>query len=157
MYILKKLYTTSFNYKGYRCNIFGIPMMSEYSKRSISTTMSRLKRQGFITGSDGFWQITESGKKYFKNKTKHLKKFESPFDKDVSKNLLITFDIPEHRKMERDWFRYHLKKFGYELIQRSVWVGPSPLPKDFIDYLKEIQLEECIETFKLSRPHVFKN
>lgn len=37
------------------------------------------------------------------------------------------------------------------MIQRSVWVGPSPLPKEFLDYVKEIKLEDKFKTFKLSK------
>ncbi len=42
------------------------------------------------------------------------------------------------------------------MIQRSVWVGPSPLPKDFLDYLKEIKLGDNLKMFKLSKGY-FKN
>lgn len=62
------------------------------------------------------------------------------------------FDIPEEKKAEREWFRFHLKRFGFEMIQRSVWVGPAPLPKEFLVYLEEIDLKSCIKTFKLAKP-----
>ena len=63
------------------------------------------------------------------------------------------FDVPTERKGEREWFRWHLKKFGYIMIQQSVWVGPSPLPKEFNDYVKSIKLDRCIKTFKLAKPY----
>ena len=37
------------------------------------------------------------------------------------------------------------------MIQRSVWVGPSPLPKEFMEYLKSIGLKDTIKTFKLEK------
>jgi DNA-binding transcriptional regulator PaaX len=83
--------------------------------------------------------------------------FPSPFQKDAPKNLIVLYDIPEIRKKERDWFRRHLIKFGYRMIQRSVWAGPSPLPKDFLDYLKEIRIEDNFKTFKLAKPYDGKN
>ena len=64
------------------------------------------------------------------------------------------FDVPVEKKAERDWFRWHLKKFGYIMVQHSVWVGPSPLPKEFKEYLEEIKLNKCIKTFKLAKPYV---
>ena len=79
--------------------------------------------------------------------------FVSPFSKKSPKNLLVMFDIPEVKKAEREWFRFHLRQFGYKMIQKSVWVGPSPLPKDFLDYIKDIKLKECIKTFKLAKPY----
>lgn len=37
------------------------------------------------------------------------------------------------------------------MIQRSVWVGPSPLSQDFLDYLGEIKLGDDFKKFKLSK------
>src|SRR3989344_2562284 len=55
------------------------------------------------------------------------------------------------KKKERDWFRRQLKNFDYTMIQRSVWVGPSPLPKEFLDYVKAIGLRDHLKTFKLAK------
>ena len=67
------------------------------------------------------------------------------------------FDVPEPKKAEREWLRWHLKKFNYIMIQKSVWVGPSPLPKEFLDYIKEIDLKENLKTFKLTRGYNLKD
>ena len=83
----------------------------------------------------------------------YLDSFSSPFQKDSAKNLIVMYDIPSGQKKERDWFRRHLIKFGYIMIQKSVWVGPSPLPKDFLDYLKEIKIGDNFKTFKLAKPY----
>ena len=66
------------------------------------------------------------------------------------------FDILETRKAEREWFRWHLKKFNYVMIQKSVWVGPSPLPKEFMDYIEKIKLKSAIKTFKLAKAYNLK-
>ena len=58
-----------------------------------------------------------------------------------------------YRKKERDWFRRHLVRFGYIMIQKSVWVGPSPLPKDFLEYLNKIKIGDDFKTFKLARAY----
>ena len=97
--------------------------------------------------------ITINGKKYLKKKEDSLKSFSKLPIKDSSKNLLVMFDVPVAQKAEREWLRFHLKKFGYIMIQKSVWVGPSPLPTDFLLYLKEIKLKNYIKTFKLTNPY----
>ena len=79
--------------------------------------------------------------------------FLSNLDENSPKNLIVIYDIPEEKKKERDWFRRHLKKFNYIMIQRSVWVGPSPLPKDFLDYVKSINLLDQLKTFKLAKSY----
>lgn len=63
------------------------------------------------------------------------------------------YDFPHNQNVARDWFRRHLVKFGYVMIQKSVWVGPSPLPKIFLAYLKQIKIENNFKTFKLAKPY----
>lgn len=114
-----------------RVNAFGLPIFSQGRK-------SRAK--------------IENRKKSFYYTT-----FVSPFSENSPKNLIIMYDIPHLQKKERDWFRRQLIKFGYIMIQKSVWVGPSPLPKDFLDYLKEIKIGDDFKTFKLAKPYTRKS
>jgi DNA-binding transcriptional regulator PaaX len=104
-----------------------------------------------------------SGKKIKRLKTKnrkrnfYLQSFSREVKKNESKNLLIIYDIPEALKKERDWFRRQLKNFGFIMIQKSVWVGPSPLPKDFLEYVEKIGLKKDFKTFKLAKSYKEKN
>ena len=82
--------------------------------------------------------------------------FSSTFTKDSPKNLILMYDVVEEKKKERDWFRRQLKNFDYIMIQRSVWVGPSPLPKEFLDYVKSIGLQDHLKTFKLAKAYTGK-
>lgn len=116
-----------FYYKGIEVNSFGIPIFSKGRE-------SRAKK--------------ENRKRTFYNVT-----FSSPFNENSSKNLIVMYDIPSEMKKERDWFRRQLIKFDYIMIQKSVWVGPSPLPKKFLDYLKEIKIGDKFKTFKLSKSY----
>lgn len=119
------------NYKGVWVNSFGIPTNKpKYDRRK--------------KNSDRTKQIYNVS-------------FYSNFNENSSKNLIVIYDIPEEKKKERDWFRRHLKKFDYIMIQRSVWVGPSPLPKDFIDYVKSIGLSDKVKTFKLAKTYSENN
>jgi len=113
-----------FHYKGVSVNIFGLPNFSDSKKKK-----NILKRQ-------------------------YLCSFISNFHKDAPKNLLLIYDIPEGKKKERDWFRRQLKNFNFVMIQRSVWVGPSPLPEEFLVYLKRIGLQKEFKTFKLAKSYI---
>lgn len=115
-------------YKGVSVNMFGLPISSN----------GNIKNE----------------KKIHIPKRKYLLSFISDFAKDAPKNLLLIYDIPEARKKERDWFRRQLKSFDFVMIQRSVWVGPSPLPKNFTDYLKRIGLSKEFKTFKLAKSYI---
>lgn len=154
--ILKELGSKSFNYKGVRVNFLGLPKFKKYSLSSLRGTMSRLVKEGLVEDCDGLY-VTPKGKNYIRRKIDSLKQFDFIFDKNAPKNLIVMFDVPEPKKAEREWLRWHLKKFNYFMIQKSVWVGPSPLPKDFLDYVKEIGLKESLKTFKLAKGYDSKN
>src|SRR3989338_6981133 len=127
-------------YKGMSVDMFGLPEFRNYKKNYVT-----------FTGSS--WKLTKNGEKYFKKRSARLPIFNSTLEKGSSKNLLLIFDIPEARKAEREWLRFHLKKFNYTMIKQSAWVGPSPLPQEFLDYLKNIKLRDCIKTLKLARSY----
>ncbi len=161
MEILGGLWEMELNYKGVKVNFFGIPHFllpdKNHNKNTIYTTLSRMAKKGLIKNvSYGKWVLTEKGRKYFEYKKKILRQFYTPLKKEPTRNLLIMFDIPESRNKERYWFRLHLKKFNFVMIQKSVWVGPNPLPEDFVVYLKEIGLRDYIKQFKLAKSYKLK-
>ncbi len=114
-------------YKGIKVNAFGIPLLSN-SKKDKNKILKKRRNPYYLS-------------------------FQSTFKDSVPKNLIVMYDIPHSLKKERDWFRRHLIKFGYEMIQKSVWVGPSPLPKEFLEYLKDIKIGDKFKTFKLAKSY----
>jgi DNA-binding transcriptional regulator PaaX len=151
--ILKLLFEPKYKYKGMSISSLGLPAIFSCKKQSINNALYRLNKNGYISKEKDYILLLPSGRKYIENKKVRFLTFESPYKKEAPKNLIVMFDIPEVKKAEREWFRFHLREFGYEMIQRSVWVGPSPLPKSFLDYVKDIKLKECIKTFKLAKPY----
>jgi len=139
-------------YKGVRVGFIGLPDFKYYKYQTLANKFSILNRKGLIKKMpNGEYIITIKGKAFFEEGKDILRKFETNKDKNSPRDLLIVYDIEENKKRERDWFRRHLKKFHFVMIQRSVWVGPSPLPKEFSDYLKEIKLGDNLKIFKLTR------
>ncbi len=117
-------------YKGMRVNAFGLPI----PKGGFQNRIKKKNRKR------NFYHIA----------------FPPLFTKDSPKNLIVMYDVVETKKKERDWFRRQLKNFNYIMIQRSVWVGPSPLPKEFLDYVKSIGLQDHLKTFKLAKAYTGK-
>lgn len=111
-------------YRGMKVDLFGLPIIK--SKKKI---LNRKRNVYYVS-------------------------FLSNFKKGAPKNLIVMYDIPHSMKKERDWFRRQLINFGYVMIQKSVWVGPSPLPKDFLEYLKVIKIGDSFKTFKLAKSYI---
>jgi CRISPR-associated endonuclease Cas2 len=157
MTLLEKIFTelweAELNYKGATVNFFGIPRLSSHSQRSVNLALNRLTRQGIVDKKENYVKVTAQGRNYIQKKLQALKQFDKPEFLSKEKTLLLMFDIPSDMKAHRDWFRFHLKKFDYIMVQKSVWVGPNPLPKEFTEYLKKINLKDCIKTFVLAQPY----
>jgi len=151
--ILKELWNTEIKYKGMTVNIFGVPRFRKHSSRSIRTAIDRLKKKNIIEKELSGIVLSKYGKEYTRRKIDSLQQFNRPTNISKDKNLLLMFDVPTERKPEREWLRWHLKKFNYIMVQKSVWVGPFPLPKEFKEYLEEIKLTKCIKTFKLAKSY----
>ena len=154
--IMEILNTPKYYYKGIPMNALFLPAFQIYNKESVRNNFYYLNKNGFIEKIDGNYILNKKGREFLNsNKKQQLKSFDVIENKGP-KNLLLLYDIPEDKKNERDWFRKTLIKFSFIMIQRSVWVGPSPLPKEFLDYVKSIGLKDSIKTFKLEndyKPH----
>lgn len=142
-------------YKGVRTGLFGLPDFKYYKYQTLANRCSELKRNGYIKEVNGEYLITFKGEDFLSKKIRYnFKKFKTNKTKEDPKNLLLLYDIPQEKTSERNWFRRELKNFHFIMIQRSVWVGPSPLPAEFISYLKEVELKDEIKTFKLEKGYV---
>ncbi|MEX2013847.1 MAG: hypothetical protein WD896_00645 [Parcubacteria group bacterium] len=143
----------------------GYPQLYEYlydetaygkklNKNSLHATLSRMKKTGLLINKNGEWSITSEGKTSLDKKNSGIKKFfrrENVLDnREKSKNLIITFDIPEKKKHYREWLRMELVGFGFTMIQKSVWLGPA-LPKEFVEYLSGSGLLKHIRFFRATK------
>src|SRR3989344_3311600 len=59
---------------------------------------------------------------------------------------------------EREFARYKkgsvqvsLSRFGYKMLQQSLWIGPGPLPARFLKCLEELKIRKNIKTFKITK------
>lgn len=150
--ILKELWDAEIRLHGLPVNMFGIPKFSP-KKNSVAVTLFRLKSKGIVVKNQDGYSLTPKGKKYVKQKMQSLQNFEFKKTDKVKNDHMVLFDIPEDRKAEREWFRVHLKKLGFNMVQKSVWLGPE-LPKEFKNYLKSIGMQKTFKVFKLSKKFV---
>lgn len=142
----------SIRHAGVRLGFLGLPDFKHYKYQTLANRCSILKSNGYIKEANGTYFITHKGEEFLSRKNKIIfKKFESNKKDNDPKDLLLLYDVPEDKKTHRDWLRRELINFSYIMIQRSVWVGPSPLPKGFTEYLRDIGLKDSIKTFKLQK------
>ena len=64
---------------------------------------------------------------------------------------MIIFDIPENQRKVRTWIRNQIKDWDFEMIQKSVWIGYGPLPKEFTERLKNLGVNDGVKIFNLQK------
>ena len=63
--------------------------------------------------------------------------------------IMVLFDIPERKRKTRTWLRLQLKLWDFEMLQQSVWLGRGPLPKEFTNRLRMLNIQEGVKIFKI--------
>ncbi len=126
----------------------------ENYRNLFSATLTRLKNKGYVSkqGSTkgAVWAINNQGKDVLN----HLG--ETIVSEDNISRLFI-FDIPESLKFHRDWIRQELVATGYNLLQKSVWLGKRPLPKNFLRELVDKDLFQYIHFFEVQEEGTLEN
>ena len=129
-----------------------------FNDQTLRTTLYRLKKKGLAENNNKVWSITQKGKEYLKNqfseKLPKLKLIRAKGKVSQKKNMIIIFDIPETERRKRDWLREALGVLNFSQLQKSVWIGPAPLPKDFLDSLDKIKIISYLRFFKATEEDV---
>lgn len=114
-----------------------------FDEEKIKRAVYRLKKEGLVEyGKRLGWelQITQAGKN-------RLAGFLPQYDAERvwDKRLyLITYDIPEKKRRDRDRLRSFLKKIGCGLLQESIWITPYNPKKVLGDFVTETGMQELI-------------
>ncbi len=114
------------------------------NNQQLNNNLYRLKNKGVITfGSENSIVIN-------RKELQSYTSFKNMKVKPTGKiQVLILFDIPEKKRKIRNWLRLQLKLWNFKMVQQSAWLGDGPLPKEFSEHLKLLDIKECIKVFKI--------
>lgn len=124
-----------------------------FKKESISVSLSRLNKKGYLKKNENGWSLTKKG--IARSKKIYLVSFiPSPFKEKSPANIIISFDIPGPQRSTRDWLRNQIKIFNYKMLQQSLWIGPGPLPTVFLKRLEELEIRKNIKIFPIKKKEI---
>jgi len=130
-------------------NLLGLDPTYEFKRPTFNAVLYQLKAQGLIKQTTkqnrNYWQLTKRGVAMLDKQ-----KSETPLLKDGQKRL-VCFDIPEYDRAKRQWLRGELLAFGYQQLQKSVWIGESPLPQEFVDALDALELRGHVHIMRVEK------
>ncbi len=128
-------------------SLLGLDATYRFQRETFASLLSRLQNQGLVvrTGRhhQSFWQLTTRGKIYMNQKSE-VRKIESD-----GIGRLVIFDIPEKERRKRDTIRMELIGIGFQQLQKSVWYGEHPLPRDFITLIDSLSLQPHVHIFSV--------
>lgn len=127
--------------------LIGLDPSYEFKRPTFVAILSQLKTQGLIerTPKRGriHWRLTQTGRTTLSEKPR-----TAPPRPDGQRRL-VCFDIPERDRAKRQWLRGELIACGYHQLQKSVWIGEVPLPRDFIEMLDALELRGCVHILRV--------
>jgi len=138
--------------------------IADEKRRNFYTLISRLKKDGLIEKNKNkneiFIKLTAKGKSILKilQAQKHNdlpnKRYET---QEETTFKIITFDIPEKQRKKRKWLRDSLRELKFEMLQKSVWIGKTKLPEEFISDLNRAKILSYIEIFEITKSGSIKH
>jgi len=121
--------------------------------RKIKKYLSKLNGDGFLQKtSSGKIILTQKGKKRLKELKNTFSLNHSDYKKEIGENvIMISYDIPVIFNKERNILRDMLRILGFNLIQKSVWIGKVKLPKEFIIGLEKLGILDYVEILEVTK------
>ena len=126
------------------------------AKRSFSSMLSHLKNQGLVRRrgpkKQSSWAITAKGRRLLRQPPASAPRY-TPDDLPPEDGIprLITFDIPEKHRKQRQWLRTTLISCGFKFLQRSVFLGWRPIPEDVIQEINRRRMSRYIHIVSVQK------
>lgn len=113
--------------------------------RSFKTQLiEKIERNGEV-----YIRITSNGKELIQRDFPMLALQDKPWD---GKWRIVMFDVEEVNKKVRERLRGKLKELGFGMLQKSVFISPHDIMKDFIEFAQASGIKDylyILETHKL--------
>jgi len=130
--------------------LFGLdPRKKKWKEKTIKTNIYRLQKQGLVAQDPKkkVYFLTKKGKEFAGYINDRYSILNQPWDKKIR---IVIFDIPEKKRIYRDWLRNELLLLEFKLLQKSVFVGKHPLPESLIREIDNYNIAKYIYIFTLS-------
>ena len=133
-----------FTYHHYRYQ-YGIP---DLKKSSLSVALNRLRKGGLIE------KEIDEGKIIYKLTDLGRDVLGEPFDENKWDGVwrIVIFDIPEKRRVIRNFFRRRLKDWEFKHWQRSVWITKKDVTWKLRKLIDELEIDEWVAVIESKDP-----
>ncbi len=131
-------------------NMYGwIPR--QYKRHNFNHLVWRNLKTGYIE------KVIKDGMPYLRLTSVGKKKIERDFPLLTIQNTkwdrkwrIVIFDIEEVSRPIRERLRYKLREVGFGLLQKSVFISPHDIAKDFTEFIEAQGLSDSVYLFEVS-------
>lgn len=127
--------------------LLGLDPSYEFKRPTFIAILSQLKAQGLVKRipkrGRRYWQITTAGRAAL-TEPRH-----NSSHRPDGQTRLVCFDIPERDRAKRRWLRGELIASDYYQLQKSVWIGKTPLSQEFIEALDALGLHGRVHLLRV--------
>lgn len=131
--------------------LLGLDASYEFKRATFSSLLSTLAAHGLVERTSkrrgGRWRLTPRGRQAIQPPAA-----DDLLPRPDGKERLVCFDIPERDRAKRRWLRGELVACGYHPLQKSVWLGETPLPKEFLSALDALGLHGKVHILGVEAP-----
>jgi DNA-binding PadR family transcriptional regulator len=127
--------------------IFGLdPKKEKWKENTIKSNFYRLQKQGLVARDPQkkIYFLTEKGKEFAGYIDDRYSILNQPWDKKIR---IVIFDIPEKKRVYRDWLRDELFLLEFKPLQKSVFIGKYPLPNSLIGEMDSYNITPYVFIF----------
>lgn len=126
----------SIPYKGFR-------MVNRRTTSRYRQGVYNLAHRGILKQTNGTYHLTSAGKKWLDGQLlRHHRYRGTSWDK---RWRIVIFDIPSRMERQRHSFRNQLKRLGFKMIQRSIFVIPYPCEREIADICRKLSLFSYVD------------
>lgn len=135
-------------------NMYGwVP--NQYKKHNFNHLVWRNIRTGYIEkvekGGEVYIRLTPQGNQRMVRDFPLLSLQKRKWDK---KWRIAIFDIEEVNRKLRDNLRSKLKELGFGMLQKSVFISPHDILRDFSEFINYLGLNQAVYVFETSKPTI---
>ena len=122
---------------------YGKLRINTMPKSTYYNALHRLEQKKLIVkqkiGRQNKYQITEKGRAILKGPIKKRKRTDE-------NATIIIFDVPEEKARQRTILRRFMKKEGYTMLQKSVFISPFEISDELKELIVELKIRPYISS-----------
>ncbi len=121
---------------------------SEHLKKSaLAQALNRLKEGGLVEevklNDKIIFKLTSAGQDMIGGDVKY-----EQWDR---KWRIVSFDIPEEKRVVRNLFRRNLKKWGFKYLHKSVWITKRDVYEKLRNYIEDLGIQKWVTVIEADR------